>query len=48
MRGVGFTTPAQYLRNVAVRGTYRLLPEAVRRVSYRGLIQRGFRSGRTT
>lgn len=48
MRGVGFTSRAQYLRNVAVRGTYRLLPETVRRVSYRSLIQRGFRRGRTT
>lgn len=48
MRRVGFTSRAQFLRNVAVRGTYRLLPEAVRRVSYRSLIQRGFRRGRTT
>lgn len=48
MRRVGFTSRAQFLRNVAVRGTYRLLPEAVRRLSYRSLIQRGFRRGRTT
>ncbi|WP_375399770.1 glycosyltransferase [uncultured Amnibacterium sp.] len=48
MHGAGFTSGSQYLRNVAVRGTYRLLPEAVRRVSYRSLIQRGFRRGRTS
>jgi glycosyltransferase involved in cell wall biosynthesis len=45
MRGIGFTSRTEALRNVLVRGGYRLLPEAVRKVSYRGLLQRGFRSG---
>ncbi|MDQ1530222.1 MAG: hypothetical protein QOE37_327 [Microbacteriaceae bacterium] len=47
MRHLGFTTRREALRNALVRGGYRLLPEAVRRVSYRGLLQRGFRSGAT-
>jgi glycosyltransferase involved in cell wall biosynthesis len=34
----GFTTTAQWLRNVAVRGGYRLLPEWLRRPAYRTLI----------
>jgi glycosyltransferase involved in cell wall biosynthesis len=40
---LGFTDRAQFLRNVAVRGGYRLLPEAVRRVSYRRILHPGFR-----
>jgi glycosyltransferase involved in cell wall biosynthesis len=40
---LGFTDRAQLLRNVLVRGGYRLLPEAVRRVSYRRLLHPGFR-----
>lgn len=36
--GEGFVTPPQYLRNVAVRGGYRLVPEGVRRQAYRKLI----------
>lgn len=43
-RGIGFTTRAQFVRNVAVRGGYRLLPEGVRRASYRRLLHRGFRT----
>jgi GT2 family glycosyltransferase len=35
---LGITTRAQYLRNVAVRGGYRLVPEPVRRLAYRALI----------
>ena len=31
----GYVTRLQYLRNVAVRGGYRLVPEAVRRFAYR-------------
>jgi glycosyltransferase involved in cell wall biosynthesis len=31
----GFTTPAQYARNVLVRGGYRLVPESARRAMYR-------------
>jgi len=37
-RRLGFTTRAQYLRNVLVRGGYRLVPERVRRRAYRRLI----------
>lgn len=44
LRGIGFTTRRQALRNVIVRGGYRLVPEALRKLAYRTLIQRGFRS----
>ena len=37
-RRLGFTTTAQYVRNVVVRGGYRLVPEGVRRVAYRRLV----------
>ncbi|MFL6287931.1 MAG: glycosyltransferase [Actinomycetes bacterium] len=37
-RAAGFTTRAQYLRNLAVRGGYRLVPEVIRRVAYRTVI----------
>lgn len=37
-RRIGFTSPAQYARNVVVRGGYRLVPEAVRRRAYRRVI----------
>ena len=37
-RRIGFTTRAQFLRNVAVRGGYRLVPERIRRVAYRTVI----------
>jgi glycosyltransferase involved in cell wall biosynthesis len=37
-RELGFTTRAQFVRNVAVRGGYRLVPEAVRRTAYQRLI----------
>jgi glycosyltransferase involved in cell wall biosynthesis len=37
-RAAGFTTRSQYLRNLAVRGGYRLVPETVRRVAYRTVI----------
>ncbi len=39
-RELGLTTRRQYVRNVAVRGGYRLVPEPVRRVAYRRLIAR--------
>jgi len=45
--GLGFTTPGQFLRNVCVRGGYRLLPEAVRRTFYRRVLHRDFRDGAT-
>jgi glycosyltransferase involved in cell wall biosynthesis len=34
----GFTSPAQYARNVAIRGGYRLLPWWVRRSAYRLIV----------
>jgi glycosyltransferase involved in cell wall biosynthesis len=37
-RRLGFTTRAQYLRNVAVRGGYRLVPERIRRTAYRMVV----------
>lgn len=37
-RAMGFTTRAQLARNVAVRGGYRLVPEALRRLAYRRVI----------
>ncbi len=37
-RQLGITTRGQYVRNVVVRGGYRLVPEALRRVAYRSLI----------
>jgi GT2 family glycosyltransferase len=44
-RELGLTTRRQYLRNVAVRGGYRLVPEGVRKVAYRRLLAN--RSGKT-
>lgn len=37
-RSLGLTSRRQYLRNVAVRGGYRLVPEGVRKVAYRRLL----------
>jgi glycosyltransferase involved in cell wall biosynthesis len=37
-RRLGFTTRTQFVRNVAVRGGYRLVPEALRRTAYRKII----------
>lgn len=39
-RREGFTTVLEAVRNVIVRGGYRLVPEAVRRVAYRSIILR--------
>ncbi|WP_336660579.1 glycosyltransferase [Leucobacter sp. USHLN153] len=38
---MGFVTRGQYLRNVVMKGAYRLLPASVKRVLFRGLISRG-------
>ncbi|WP_084075426.1 glycosyltransferase [Demequina sp. NBRC 110052] len=35
LRAIGFTTRAQYARNLVVRGGYRLVPERLRRLAYR-------------
>ncbi|HEY8590608.1 MAG TPA: glycosyltransferase [Naasia sp.] len=43
----GFTNPLQAVRNVAVRGAYRLVPETARRAVYRRHIAQGFRARRT-
>jgi glycosyltransferase involved in cell wall biosynthesis len=37
-RALGFTTRAQYVRNLVVRGGYRLVPEGLRRSAYRRVI----------
>jgi glycosyltransferase involved in cell wall biosynthesis len=37
-RALGFTTRAQFVRNVVVRGGYRLVPERLRRIAYRVVI----------
>ena len=43
---LGITTRAQFVRNVTVRGGYRLVPTRLRRVAYRRLIaHRGFPTG---
>jgi hypothetical protein len=39
-RRLGITTRSQYVRNVVIRGGYRLVPEPVRRRAYRRLIAR--------
>ena len=40
MRGIGFTTRAEFVRNVVVRGAYRFVPEPIRKVAYQRLIAR--------
>jgi glycosyltransferase involved in cell wall biosynthesis len=46
----GFTTRAQFLRNLVVRGGYRLVPEPIRRRAYRSIIagERGVADDATT
>ncbi len=45
-RDLGITSRGEYLRNVVVRGGYRLVPEGVRKVAYRSLLaNRGVRPG---
>lgn len=41
MRRIGFTSRWQFLRNIAVRGGYRFVPESLRRIAYRRFIARG-------
>lgn len=43
MRRIGFTSRTQWLRNVAVRGGYRLIPQSVRRAIYGRFMLRGHR-----
>jgi glycosyltransferase involved in cell wall biosynthesis len=40
LRELRFTTRTQFVRNVAVRGGYRLVPEAARKAAYRRIIAR--------
>lgn len=42
----GFTSPTQFVRNLLVRGSYRLVPEPVRRRAYRKMVVRGTKKGR--
>lgn len=44
MRRIGWTSWPQLVRNVLVRGGYRLVPEALRKVAYRRLVVRRDRS----
>jgi len=37
LRAIGFTSPAQRVRNLVLRGGYRLVPEALRRLTYRAM-----------
>ncbi len=37
-RRLGFTTRTQYVRNVVLRGGYRMVPESLRRMAYRKVI----------
>jgi len=46
-RRVGITTRKEYLRNVAIRGGYRLVPEALRKIAYRRLIANRGRPARS-
>lgn len=41
MLRMGFITRGQYLRNVGIKGTYRMLPAPVKRVLFRGLVAKG-------
>lgn len=42
LRRIGFTSRGQFVRNLIVRGGYRLVPEGVRRAAYRRLIANRF------
>ncbi len=46
-RRLGITTRKEYLRNVAIRGGYRLVPEALRKIAYRRLIANRGRPARS-
>jgi glycosyltransferase involved in cell wall biosynthesis len=41
LRKIGFTTPGQFARNLAVRGGYRLVPSVLRRAIYRRFVAGG-------
>lgn len=41
LRRMGFITRGQYLRNVVMKGAYRLMPAGLKRVLFRGLVSGG-------
>lgn len=41
MRMIGFITTGQYLRNVVMKGAYRLLPASLKRVLFRRFVGGG-------
>ncbi|WP_066465138.1 glycosyltransferase [Sanguibacter suarezii] len=43
MLSIGFLSWPQFLRNCAVRGVYRLVPEGIRKVGYRAFIRKGWK-----
>lgn len=43
MRSIGFLTRGQLIRNCAVRGAYRLVPETLRKTGYRMFVRRSAR-----
>lgn len=47
LRRMGFITGGQYLRNVVMKGAYRLLPAGVKRVLFRGLVSGGLPGDRS-
>jgi len=47
-RRLGFITGAEFARNVALRGGYRLVPESVRRTAYRARVALNNRTGKGT
>lgn len=46
LRRMGFVTWSQYLRNVVVKGAYRLMPAGIKKVLFRRFIGGGLRSDR--
>lgn len=48
LRGIGFTTPLQCIRNLLVRGGYRFVPVAVRKAAYRRVFGRARDASDTT
>lgn len=40
LRAEGFTSATQFLRNIIIRGGYRLVPQSLRRIAYRALVLR--------
>jgi len=47
MRQIGFITRAEYLRNVVVKGVYRLMPASLKRVLFRRFVSGGLPGDRS-